>query len=493
MRTSLLLSGCLALAALVLVPGRSVQADFITINMKGFTRPVTLQGKVTDRGQTVTYKHPTLDKEIVFPRAYVVGKIIKCPTPMEECERAIQRAGRNADKLFDAAIFCLRRGRLRNFNTAIKKAEEADPNHEGVRRILAARALMERDIPESMEEEREIKRLAKRDNLKIARSKHFILAHDTPDKAPAGFKKPRAQHRLDMLEEVYHVFIYLFIARGVDLDIPNERLRVVLFNNHDDYLDMGKTIDPSLKGASGFYVMEKNFSVFYDHSTDETFKMLKELVKSYKDDAEEARRMNSPDRAELKRQADTIELYIRALQEERDITVVTHECAHQLAGNTGLLPRYVRIPSWAHEGLATYFESPKDAGWSGVGAVNEERLDFYKLAMDHPLVSGLEFVVTDQMFDRAANHTGTLVAYGQAWALTHFLMETRPRDLVTYYRLLGEIPPQLPPSPELLWELFRKSFGDSDEAMERLELDWRGFMRNQKTDYQRLKEEAEDR
>ena len=35
-------------------------------------------------------------------------------------------------------------------------------------------------------------------------------------------------------------------------------------------------------------------------------------------------------------------------RENSDIEVVSHETTHQMAGNTGLLPRNVLIPSWTH-------------------------------------------------------------------------------------------------------------------------------------------------
>ena len=39
------------------------------------------------------------------------------------------------------------------------------------------------------------------------------------------------------------------------------------------------------------------------------------------------------------------------------VATIIHEATHQLAANTGLMPRKVRRPTWAAEGLATYFES----------------------------------------------------------------------------------------------------------------------------------------
>ena len=94
-----------------------------------------------------------------------------------------------------------------------------------------------------------------------------------------------------------------------------------------------------------------------------------------------------------------------------------------MAGNTGLLPRHVRIPSWVHEGLATYFETPNGAMWSGIGAVNESRLSLYRALERDREHSNIGFIVGDQIFDYAGSLGAKLHGYGQAWALTHFLME----------------------------------------------------------------------
>ena len=104
------------------------------------------------------------------------------------------------------------------------------------------------------------------------------------------------------------------------------------------------------------------------------------------------------------RLADTIQLLTEVSRENSDIEVVSHEATHHMAGNTGLMPGDAPVPIWAAEGLATYFESPKEAAWSGIGSVNEERLRWYRGLERDKMHSNIDFIVSDQIFTRAASH-----------------------------------------------------------------------------------------
>jgi hypothetical protein len=172
-------------------------------------------------------------------------------------------------------------------------------------------------------------------------------------------------------------------------------------------------------------------------------------------------------------------------QENADITVVSHECTHQMAGNTGLLPRHVEIPSWIHEGLATYFEAPGEASWAGIGAVNQQRLAYYRALRDDRVHSNIDFIVGDQIFDYARTLGAKLHGYGQAWALTHFMLENHIKDFVLFYRMLGEMPPDVTLNPELLQEMFSRIFGSDHKSLDN---EWRSYMRTLKTDLERLEE-----
>ena len=71
-------------------------------------------------------------------------------------------------------------------------------------------------------------------------------------------------------------------------------------------------------------------------------------------------------------------------------------------------------------------------------------------------------------------------AYGQAWALTHFLVENHFDKLMLFYRQLGEMPPDLVLSPDLLTKMFYDVFGANSRSS--LDSDWRKYMRSLKTD-----------
>jgi len=75
------------------------------------------------------------------------------------------------------------------------------------------------------------------------------------------------------------------------------------------------------------------------------------------------------------------------------------------------------------EGFACYFESPRDAQWSGIGAVNEDRLTGYRklLKNRHPYCK-IDMVVTDRIFRESRTHEERVDAYSVAWSLTHYLM-----------------------------------------------------------------------
>jgi hypothetical protein len=319
--------------------------------------------------------------------------------------------------------------------------------------------------------------------MKIKKSKHFIMLHDTPDKPAKNRKLSRSDERLELLETVYESFLLKFYAQGSELDIPKERLKVVLFNEHQDFLDFATSESPELASASGFWNSHTNIAYFYDHGTTELFQTLQKLNDEFAELKEEAIRKKALNAREIVHTADTLKMLIEVDRENNDIEVVTHEATHQMAGNTGLLPRHVRIPTWVHEGLATYFESPQEAVWAGVGAVNESRLRRYRSLEKDREHSNIEFITGDQIFSYAATLGATLHGYGQSWALTHFLMDRHFQELMTYYRRLGEMPPDIVFSPALLNKLFDEVFTGNRKA---LDSEWRSYMRGLKTDIQEI-------
>jgi hypothetical protein len=67
-------------------------------------------------------------------------------------------------------------------------------------------------------------------------------------------------------------------------------------------------------------------------------------------------------------------------------------------------------------------------------------------------------------------------------------MEEHPEELIAYYRLLAQLPPDVSFNPDLLEELFEKAF---HKDRERMNQDWHEYMGTLKTDVEQVLEEAE--
>ncbi len=464
------------------------RADLLFYTLPGTALTVVLQGSTSvPSGGSMIYRHPKFGN-LYFDLKDV--RIRKAPTTTELFSRRLNKAvsQRAADAAMDAARWALHQGLLPQFHEGVDKALEFNPQHPDAVRLAALRKRMQQPLSSWEEQERELRQMVRDPKMKIKTSAHFIMLHDTPDRPGENRKLPRAEERLELLERVYESFLLKFYSQeGGDLDIPQERLKVVLFNDHQDYLNFVNQLSPDLAKAAGFWDPKSNISVFYDQGTDETFQYLKQLaavLRRRRDEAVKNRTFNAKD---IVRNANLLLLLMEIAQENADIEVVSHEATHQMAGNTGLLPRHVRIPSWVHEGLATYFETPGDAAWSGIGAVNEDRLKWYRALESDRVHSNIDFIVGDQIFSFARTHGATLHGYGQAWALTHFLMERHFQKFMAYYRRLGQMPPDIIFSPESLNKVFDEVFGSDRRA---LDAEWRAYMRGLKTEIQRLTEEG---
>ncbi len=477
--------GTLVLTLIVAIStSGAARADILFYTLPSGKARVVLQGSAgINPGGTATFSHPKFGK-IHFDVDDV--DIRKVPTLQSQFTKVLGRAGNDGEKCMAAAQWALRHGLLPQFYTAVDKALVADPNNVRALLVKRLKEKMDVEIGDSSQQIDDMRKLIGRRDMKVKQSKHFLLMHDTPDKIVGNAKKTRADERIQLLETVYECFLLRFYAYGVELEIPKERLKVVLFNDYNQYRQFALRLSPSLASASGFWSPGNNTAIFFDHGTNEEFKMLAELNKILQQRKAEAQRERGPKAADTVRLADTLALLVDIAREDSDIEVVSHEITHQMAGNTGLLPRHVQCPSWVHEGLATYFETPNGASWGGIGAVNDSRLQLYRVLAPDREHSNIDFIVGDQIFDYAASHAGKVHGYSQAWGLTHFLMEHHFDKFMKFYKRLGEMPPDLPLSSEALTQLFDEAFAGIDRRT--LDAEWHVYMSSLKTDLEMILE-----
>ncbi len=471
------LFGCL----LALVTAATASADMVMVRIPRTASTTLLQGTVKRNGKTASVYHAM---GVLHFSSGDVDKPYKVKPFHTTYRRMVDRArsAKSAEKMMEAARWALKRGMIEDFETTVAEVLTLDANHV---RALSVKDLfykMKENLGDSKAEEDHLRQVVRLPGMQISKSDHFILFHDTPLKAAEPISKqfrprpPRWEQRLTLLERVYKTFLYNFYSKGVELEVPKERLKVVLFSQEADFKNFGTSLSPALASALGFYDPRMNISFFFDNGSSERMKPFREFAERMRADIPLAIKQK---RGEDRRLAETFTLLVEIDRENSDIEVVSHEATHQLAGNTGLFPRHLLTPQWMHEGLATYFESPGEATWSGIGAVNKRRLDWYKeLARDREH-SNLTFVIGDNIFKHAASHGSILHGYGQAWSLTHFLLENHFDKFMEFYQRVGEMPPDVELNPELLNAVFDDVF-----KMDRKVLDqqWRSFMNGLKTD-----------
>ena len=477
----------LAVGAILASLSSSARADILLYPLPGTNIAFALQGKVaTHPGGTVTFRHSRFGSvyfkldDVTFYRVPTTRAIAA------EKHRDAVRDG-NVEACLEAARWALHHGLLSEFYEAASAAWKIDPQHPAVRRLAALKRKMDAPLPTSSEREEEIKKVVTTSRpMSFFRSKHFLLMHDTPLSTGGKSRGGRATKRLELLETVYESFLLKFCLEGYELEVPKERLKVVLFGDKQDFLNCSEEIKPILSKMEGFYHKKDNVAVFFDQATDEGYLALKSLGQQLKQIRDAEVKKRSPRAAEIRRFVDTIQMLTEISRENLDIEVTSHETTHQLAANTGLQPNESPVPVWAAEGLATYFECPKQAAWSGIGSVNKQRLKWYRLLLSDQEHSSIDFTVSDRVFMDAATDEAHAAAYGQAWALTHFLMERYFDKLIELYRSLAQIRSDKPLSAEKNTEVFDKVFGD---VKAQLTVEWRNYMATLKTDLERVLEE----
>lgn len=474
----------LGVFALLVFSVSAARADILFYQLPGTSLAVMLQGEVTvHQGGNTTLRHSRFGN-LHFPLKQIRFKDV--PTTGTIAVRMRQEAVRENDleACLNAGRWALHHGLLPEFYEAAFAAWELDRNHPAVKRLADLKRKIDQRVPVASAQEAEMRKYVPLGSkMSFVRSKHFLLMHDTPTKREKISKKTRAEQRLELLETVLESFMLKFCLEGLELEIPKEHLKVVLFSQKEDYLGFGEMLKPDLSKASGFYDKMANTSVFFDQGTNEIYDLLDTLNRELQGVKDALIKSRSPAAGDIARLANTLQLLTEVSKENADIEVVSHEGTHQLAANTGLMPNEAAVPLWAAEGLATYFESPTDAAWSGIGAVNEERLDWYRALERDRTHSNVDFIVSDKIFLQAAGTEATLHAYGQAWALTHFLMDQHFDKLVKYYDAIAKISIDDDLSFERNVETFEQVFG---APASQLDLEWRSYMRSLKTDVEQV-------
>lgn len=145
------------------------------------------------------------------------------------------------------------------------------------------------------------------------------------------------------------------------------------------------------------------------------------------------------------------------------VTTIIHEATHQLMFNRGMQVRLADAPLWLNEGMANWFETPNlnnSNGWTNPGLVNNLRLRRMKsyLANRPPTDSIATLVSDDQRFSFADERT--FDAYAESWALVHFLLKRKRKEMREYLKVVSAKRPGFEVDAETRLQEFKDHFGD---------------------------------
>jgi hypothetical protein len=202
-------------------------------------------------------------------------------------------------------------------------------------------------------------------------------------------------------EDLYRSFVHYFSVRGVRLDTPPFLLVGIVCRNQAEFVRIAQSRGTSVSGdVLGYYSQESNQIILFD--------------------------MEGRNEA--------------AWQENS--AVIIHEATHQIAFNTGIHSRCVPTPAWVVEGLATVFEAPgvydPHNHTRPADRINQGRLESFRkgIAPHHRPEVLTMIVASDELFRADPGF-----AYAEAWALTHFLIETQPKRYIEYLKRTAARPP----------------------------------------------------
>lgn len=258
-------------------------------------------------------------------------------------------------------------------------------------------------------------------DFETATTRHYVVA------APKG----KAKNYVELFENVYRTFHMHFSVRGFEVNEPEFPLVAIVFPQRHQFLEYARSEGTNAQQYGGYYSPRTNRAVLFETEGASTTRLdvesaIKPLLSASSSTGQpvlmEITTLGTP-----RNQFKTIDA------DQRDTMI--HECTHQVAYNVGLHNRVGENPRWIVEGLATVFEAPgirnSSSGVQFSSRINPERLTAFKeyLRQRRPKNSVETTVAGDELLSVAIGDF-----YAEAWALSFFLVETRPRkysDLLT--------------------------------------------------------------
>ena len=393
---------------------------------------------------------------------------------------------------YAAVWWAIENGLTTEVTDELRQLHTLDPSHAAIARMVAA--LDRLDAPLSDPNSAGFRK-ALAIETQIARGPHVILFHQ--------HSEAEAEERVALLERVIRGYYLLFAAQGLELSLPRQRLMSAWFADENDYRAFLHSEHADVFATTrGYYHPTWNAVVAYDARSTDPQRTPRQKLGSKRDELHRYSEMvdQSPARTrvrikvgdeplrtvgrlEAKALIDRLDgevncesLLLDLDRRSIDLGTAAHEMIHQLATNTGLIPRHDAFPLWLHEGFAAQFEVIRGGRWAGISRAHDLRLpDWRKLST----LPRLERLIRDAGF---AGRGYQRDLYAQAWALVYYLRTQHARQFLTFLDILrgpsADSPSPPGPGADRVFNAFQRAFGSDLDSLER---DWHQFMKTVQT------------
>lgn len=309
----------------------------------------------------------------------------------------------------------------------------------------------------------------------VATTRHYVVC------APRG----RAKTYCDVFEKTWRRFHMYFAIRGFKMNDPEFPMIAIVLKDRKSFLEYARKENAKVDSSIlGYYWSTHNRVIMFedqnsqaavfDHSFATEERLLASAVRHealpgfigsrsrLEDDAWDWAFGSQDSGHLLDHRHGFDEVATRAGINSDLRETMIHEATHQLGYNLGLHNRTGRNPKWIVEGLATVFETPGMEKYAMDRDVKKRmnpgwHYGFMKFIKEGRPEGFLEtFIRDDKSFSTQMGN-----AYAQAWALSFWLIETRPREYAKFLQKMAspEVTRQL--TPESRVKLFTESFGDN--------------------------------
>jgi Protein of unknown function (DUF1570) len=388
----------------------------------------------------------------------------------------------SAKQYVNLARWALQHHDLHHCAENLDKAAELDKNNPVVANYIKVKAELDRPLPKENPGSDLISTGKLLQGFKVAQTDthHYAVLHNLPSDSLAEKHGP-----LDRLEEGFRAYYLWWAFQGFALPVPKTRLLAVVCDSarSDDFVRLQKTLGGDATVAGSFFARRENLPIFLSKRNDPTYTKLSvaasEQIEQHDHQYLLTGKRSKPLKQDLMSKIEQLKLSqtedearvralsLKTLEVEWEKTSTSHLTGRQMLFASGELPSNVNVPEWIQFGMGSFFETPLQSAWGGVGVPSPYWLPKYKeftklgvFKRDTALAT-LKRVVTDGYFRHiSSSEDSEFTTKGEtaSWSLAYYLATQRTEGLHRYFQELSKMPRDMELDDDVLLECFCRAF-----------------------------------